>query len=189
MTGVIPRRKIGEIYVRSENNLSDDMFSDVRKHIARQLALVKKKLQSVNPILYPPGKLPIAAHEYRPMLMSGKQAEGAIQPGRLRKATSYGMTWTGGSGLRGISPTGRKKSVITWGLGVKEFGYFGNYLPYGKWVAEKMGSATGGGVRFRWDKTFRNWLAKIIKTIIIKTNTKFKLEGNNRFFFRKGVAL
>ena len=162
-------------------------MTEVRKKVAQRLAAVKKKLLATNPILHPPGKLPIAAMRYRPMLISGRQAKTKVNPGRLRRSTANGLRWTGGSGLRGLSPTGTKVVTISWGLGVREYG--GGDLPYGSWVSQMQGTATGGGMRFQWDTKFRKWLAKILRTEILKVNKEFGLQGSDQIFFRKGINL
>lgn len=187
LTGIIRRRKVADIIVRQNNNLSDVQMSEVRRHMAKRLALIKKKLMSVNPVLYPPGKLPKAGFRYKPMLITGKEAKAKIDPGRLRRSTAVGIKWTGGTGLRGLSPTGTKKVSITWGLGIQELG--GSHLPYGAWVAMKHGTATGGGARFQWHIKFRRWLAEVLRKEVLSINKTFKLEGNNRLFFRRAANL
>ncbi len=187
MTGVIKARKICDIYVRKENNLSDQVMTDVRKHLAKRLSTMKRKLLATNPVLYPPGKLPIAAKRYKPMLITGKQSKVEVNPGRLRRSTANGVRWTGGSGLRGLSPTGTRKVIVSWGLDTREYG--GGDLPYGAWVAKMPGTATGGGIRYQWDIMFRRWLSNYIKKQVEKTNHYYKLGGNDRLFFRKASKL
>ena len=117
----------------------------------------------------------------------------------MRRAIALGFTWgdryagTDGKtkfyGIRGLrhahAGLGRTSNLyVVWGVGPQQFG--SHYLPYGGFVSKMKGMSTGGGPRYKWDSTFRLWLAKYMKKLVGDVNRDHRFTSPDKFWWRTG---